>query len=821
MLISIDEWFASKGWQAFLFQKQVWEAYLRGESGLIHASTGTGKTYAAWMGPLLEWLQEQSLPAEQPPTPSLRKPRDQAPPLRVLWITPLRALAADTAAALQAPVHDLGLPWTVEIRTGDTSASVKARQRKQLPTALVTTPESLSLLLSQSDALSMFRDLRAVIVDEWHELLSSKRGVQTELALARLRHWRPELRVWGLSATMGNLEIALKALLGHERQGQLIRGLLPKTVQVEALIPQKIERFPWAGHLGLSMVEAAAQVVEAGQTALVFTNTRSQSELWYQALLDARPDWAGEIALHHGSLERDTREWVEQALRDGRLRCVVSTSSLDLGVDFSPVDRVLQIGSPKGVARLMQRAGRSGHQPGLPSLVVCVPTHTLELLEIAAARDAIQSGQIEARPPVEAALDVLVQHVVTIALGGGFQADQLFEEVRSSYAYRNLSQAEWQWVLDFASRGGAALQSYPDYSRIVEQDGRYTVEDQRIARRHRMAIGTIVSDANLKVQYLRGPSLGTIEESFVTRLQPGDTFLFAGKTLEFVRLRDMTVWVRRASERSQTVPRWSGSRMALSTELASAMRTRLEDARNGIFEGAEMRALVPIMKLQLKWSRIPAQDELLIERARTREGHHVFVYPFEGRLANEGLAVLLAYRLSRLQPISFTIAANDYGFELLSADALPDVELASLFATERLSEDILASLNVSEMARRQFREIARVAGLVIQGYPGEKSIRQVQASSGLIYDVFQQYDAQNLLLGQAQREVLERQLERSRIGQALHRIAMGRISIVDVPRITPLAFPLLVEHMREAISSEKLADRVRKMQLVLEKAADR
>lgn len=456
MLISIDEWFASKGWQAFLFQKQVWEAYLRGESGLIHASTGTGKTYAAWMGPLLEWLQEQSLPAEQPPTPSLRKPRDQAPPLRVLWITPLRALAADTAAALQAPVHDLGLPWTVEIRTGDTSASVKARQRKQLPTALVTTPESLSLLLSQSDALSMFRDLRAVIVDEWHELLSSKRGVQTELALARLRHWRPELRVWGLSATMGNLEIALKALLGHERQGQLIRGLLPKTVQVEALIPQKIERFPWAGHLGLSMVEAAAQVVEAGQTALVFTNTRSQSELWYQALLDARPDWAGEIALHHGSLERDTREWVEQALREGRLRCVVSTSSLDLGVDFSPVDRVLQIGSPKGVARLMQRAGRSGHQPGLPSLVVCVPTHTLELLEIAAARDAIQSGQIEARLPVEAALDVLVQHVVTIALGGGFQADQLFEEVRSSYAYRNLSQAEWQWVLDFASRGGPA-----------------------------------------------------------------------------------------------------------------------------------------------------------------------------------------------------------------------------------------------------------------------------------------------------------------------------------------------------------------------------
>jgi ATP-dependent Lhr-like helicase len=844
------DWFERRGWQPFAFQREVWEAYLAGESGLIHAATGTGKTYAAWLGPLLEWIADCRLQIAEPAgvkKQSAIKNRQPAIPLRVLWITPLRALAADTSAALRAPIDELGLPWTLETRTGDTSARVKARQRRQLPTALITTPESLSLLLTQPEAAELFANLRAVIVDEWHELLASKRGVQTELALARLRHWRPGLRTWGLSATMGNLEVALAALVGvadarHEtsRQGEvnthgislrpslpvalprsarLVRGLVPKALEVDSLIPPRVERFPWAGQLGLSMAEPVAEVVAEGGSALVFTNTRAQSELWYQALLDARPEWAGEIALHHGSLERDTREWVEQALRGGRLRCVVSTSSLDLGVDFAPVDTVVQIGSPKGVARLMQRAGRSGHRPGAASRVVCVPTNALELIEIAAVRDAIQAGEIEARPPVEAPLDVLVQHLVTVALGGGFRADELLAEVRGTYAYRSLSDAEWQWTLDFAARGGAALQGYPEYARIAEQDGVYRVPNPTTARRHRSSIGTITGDATLKVQYLRGPALGSIEESFVARLKPGDRFLFAGRTLEFVRLRDLTAWVRRASDRTRAVPRWSGSRLALSPELAGAVRARLDDARNGQLEGAEMRALAPILRVQARWSRIPARDELLIERAKTREGHHLFVYPFEGRLANEGLAALLAYRLAQLQPISFTIAVNDYGFELLAPEPPPAADFAALLAPERLAEDIGASLNASEMARRQFREIARVAGLVFQGYPGEKSMRQVQASSGLIYDVFVQHDPQNMLLDQARREVLERQLERSRLARALERIAAGTIAVVDVPRITPLAFPLLVDHMRESISSEKLADRVRKMQLVLEKAA--
>ncbi len=809
-----EGWFRSRGWKPFPFQREVWDAYLAGESGLIHAATGTGKTYAAWMGPLLEWMAEH-------PEPAAGK-KAASPPLRVLWITPLRALAADTEAALRAPLEALGLPWTLESRTGDTSAATRSRQRRRLPTALVTTPESLSLLLSRSDARELFGDLRAVVADEWHELMGSKRGVQAELALARLRRWRPGLRTWGVSATLGNLDEARAALLGARAAGRVVRGMLPKRISVDALIPPVIERFPWAGHLGTQMLPQVLAAVEEGESALVFTNTRSQTEIWYQAILAARPEWAGTIALHHGSLDRATRDWVEQGLRDGRLRCVVATSSLDLGVDFSPVDRVLQIGSPKGVARLLQRAGRSGHRPGAESRVTCVPTQVLELLEVAAARDAVEAGAIESRLPVERPLDLLAQHVVTIALGGGFRAEALLDEVRSTHAYAGLRDDEWEWVLDFVTRGGSALTAYPEYSRVIETDGLYTVESALVARRHRMAIGTIVSDASMAVKYLRGARLGTVEESFVARLRPGDRFIFGGRPLEFVRVRDMVAWVRKASSGKGAIPRWMGSRMPLSTELAAALRARLEEAHRGVFRGPEMEAVRPVLEIQARWSRIPDADELLVERVKTREGHHLFFFPFEGRLVHEGLAALFAYRISRLAKISFTLAANDYGLELLSPDPAPldEALAAGLLRPEGLVEDVPASLNATEMAKRQFREIARVAGLVFPGYPhAGKSAKQLQASSGLFYDVFSRYDPDNLLLEQAHREVLERQLERSRLGRTLERLAASRVVVTEPKRTPPLAFPLLVDRAREAVSSESLADRVRRMQLALERAA--
>ncbi len=808
-----EKWFQSRGWKPFEFQREVWRSYLAGESGLIHAATGTGKTFAAWWGPLLEYFNEET---------SRSRRRDM--PLRALWITPLRALAADTAEALNEPVVDLGLPWTVETRTGDTSASARSRQDRNLPSALVTTPESLSLLLSRDNSSELFADLRLVVVDEWHELMGSKRGVLTQLALARLRAIQPRLRTWGLSATIGNLDEAKQTLLGRNAgESRIVRGVEPKKTVVDSLIPPVIERFPWAGHLGTQMLPQLIEAIEEGETSIVFTNTRSQTEIWYQAILEARPEWAGTIALHHGSLDRKRREWVEEGLRTARLRCVIATSSLDLGVDFSPVDRVLQIGSPKGIARLLQRAGRSGHRPGATSRVTCVPTLTLELLEVAAARDGMEAGAIESRYPVVRPLDVLVQHVVTIAVGEGFRPDELLREVRTTDAYADLPDDEWEWVLAFVSSGGRALTGYDEYSKVVAgENGVWRVTNRSIARRHRMSIGTIVGDANIEVQYLRGPRLGSVEESFIARLSHGDRFVFAGKPLEFVRVRDMIAWVRRAPNAKGSIPRWMGSRLPLSGELAAALRARLGEAATGSFRDAEMQALRPILDVQAKWSAIPGPDEFLIERVKTREGHHLFFFPFEGRLVHEGLAALFAWRISRLRPITFSLSSNDYGFELLSPEEAPLEEAiaAGLLDPSNLVEDIPSSLNATEMARRQFREIARVAGLVFPGFPhAGKSARQLQASSGLFFDVFNRYDAGNLLVSQAHREVLERQLERTRLGRTLQRISAAKLVITNPRRTPPLAFPLLIDRNRVRVSSEKLIDRIRRMQRTLERAA--
>ena len=832
-----EEWFASRGWAPLPFQEEVWRAYLDGDSGLIHSATGTGKTLAAWWSPLIEWIAEEGRDPAQPAPRRVR--RSAAPPLRVLWITPLRALASDTLESLGAPIRDLGVPWTLESRTGDTGPGERARQNKRLPTALVTTPESMSLLLTRDDVGELFADLRLVVVDEWHELMGSKRGVLVELALARLRTLAPQMRTWGLSATIGNLDDALASLLGvgalqkpqsrsasAMRAGRIIHGVESKTIVVDSLIPPVVERFPWAGHLGTQMLPQVVQAIEEGQTAIVFTNTRSQTEIWYHAILGERPEWAGTIALHHGSLDRKVREWVENGMRTGALRCVVATSSLDLGVDFSPVDRVLQIGSPKGVARLLQRAGRSGHRPGVASRVTCVPTNALELLEVAAVRDGIVQGAIEARLQAERPLDVLAQHVVSVALGGGFVPDELAREVRTTRAYTNLTDDEWEWVLAFAGTGGESLRAYPEYARLELVGDRYVLLDREQARRHRMSIGTIVSDAAIVVQYMSGRTLGSIEESFVARLKRGDHFFFAGTPLEFVRVRDMRVWVRRAANTRGAIPRWMGSRMAMSGELSHLLRARLGEAAGGTFRGPEMEALRALLELQKKWSAIPRPGELLIERVKTRDGWHLFFYPLEGRLVHEGLAALFAYRMSRIAPISFTASANDWGFELLSPTEPPLEQAlageALLFSSDHLAEDIPASLNAAEMARRQFREIARVAGLVFPGFPrAGKTARQLQASSGLFFDVFQRYDPGNLLLAQAHSEVLERQLERGRLGTTLNRLQQSRVLLMDPVRFSPMSFPLVVDWTRSKVSSEKLGDRIRRMQESLEKAADK
>jgi ATP-dependent Lhr-like helicase len=824
----VVKWFEDRAWKPFRFQRQAWNAYLTGGSGLIHATTGTGKTYAAWMGPLIEALAERQTAdsSSDPMRPAGRLGKSfVSAPLRVLWLTPLRALAADTLQSLQIPVIDLDLPWTIETRTSDTSSASRSRQKEKLPTVLITTPESLSLLLSHPDAETRFADLRLVVADEWHELLASKRGVQTELALARLRRWRPRLQTWGLSATLGNIDVAMSVLLGSNAPANtLIKGARSKRVIVDSLIPSSIDRFPWAGHMGMKLADDVVNAIDAASSSLVFTNTRSQTEAWYQTLLKRRPDWAGQLALHHGSLDRETRSWVEEALRDGRMKAVVCTSSLDLGVDFSPVERVFQIGSPKGVARLLQRAGRSGHDPDRESRITCVPTHAFELLEVAAARDAIAEGFLEGRESSVCPLDVLAQHAVTIAVGGGFNPESLFSEVRQTASYRSLSQDDWRWVLNFVTTGGEALRAYPDYRKVsVDEHGRYFVNDRRIALQHRLSIGTIVSDASLTVQFLRGPKLGTVEESFLAKINPGEQFIFAGRLVELVSIHDSKVWVRQATANgSAKIPRWMGGRMPLSTELATAVRRRLDLASQGNFEGPEMTALKPLLTLQQQWSRIPRLGELLIERTKSREGYHLFLYPFAGRLVHEGLAALLAFRLSRRLPITFSMSANDYGLELLSSVCPPFDEALNhgLFTTENMVAEICDCMNAAEMGKRQFREVAHIAGLVFAGYPGNRrTARQLQASTGLLYDVFSNYDPDNLLLRQARQEVLERQLEHSRLVRTLIEMSSNQIICRDVQRFSPLGFPLVVERLRERLSSEKLADRVRRMQDSLEKAA--
>jgi ATP-dependent Lhr-like helicase len=827
-----EAWFAARGWTVFPFQRAVWDAAAEGHSGLLHATTGSGKTYAVWFAALQRAGYGERLLGRSNALRSRarRMPADAGDTarsasksgLRVLWITPMRALAADTLRALQDAAPD----WQVEARTGDTSSAQRARQNKRLPDALITTPESLTLLLSHPDAADRFKQLQMIIIDEWHELMGNKRGVQTQLALARLRQWNPSLLVWGLSATLGNLERARDVLMP---EGVIIEGHVSKELLVDTLIPENPSRFPWGGHLGVQMLQPVIREIEQASTTLVFTNTRSQAELWYQHMLDARPDWAGLIALHHGSLDKEVREWVEQGLKQGQLKAVVCTSSLDLGVDFLPVERVLQIGSAKGIARLLQRAGRSGHAPGRISRLTLVPTQSMELLEAAGAIHAVAARDIEARPVPDKPLDVLVQHLVTIALGGGFRPDELLAEVRTAWSFRHLSDEEWQWALDFVARGGQTLIAYPEYRRVLpDEQGVYRVPDAAIGRRHRMGIGTIVSDSSLQVKYVSGGRLGSVEESFIARLRKGDHFLFAGRILEFVRLHEMTAYVRRATGAKGAVPRWQGGRMPMSSELAHAALEQLRLATLDRYEGPEMQALKPLLEIQQRWSSLPTPDATVIETMHSREGRHLFMFPFAGRSVHVGLASLLAYRVGRMTPVTFSIAVNDYGFELLSAQELewaPLLDAAhgadvDLFSTDHLLEDVLASLNATEMSQRRFREIARIAGLVFQGYPGQgKSARQLQASSSLFFAVFSQHDAGNLLLTQAQREVLEQELELGRLRATLLELQARSVQFHAIKRATPFGFALMVERFREKLSTEKLSDRVARLVRELEKAA--
>lgn len=821
------EWFAQQNWTPFPFQEEAWGRYLAGESSLVNAPTGSGKTYSLLIPILLEFIKNQPSPlppqggttSQHPPSGGTRGGHG----LQAIWITPIRALTKEIQQAAQRAIEGLGLNWEVAVRSGDTSSTERARQKKKPPELLITTPESLHLLLATKGYPDFFKNLKTIVVDEWHELIGSKRGVQVELALSRLKGILPELKVWGISATIGNMDEALQVLLSTQNteNERVVRSNIAKQIEVISILPDEIETFPWAGHLGIKLLQKVIPIIENSQSTLIFTNTRAQCEIWYQNLLEAAPELAGAIAMHHGSISRELRDWVENALHEGTLKAVVCTSSLDLGVDFRPVETIVQIGSPKGVARFMQRAGRSGHQPGATSRIYFVPTHSLELIEGAALRQAIAEGQMESRIPYIRSFDVLVQYLVTLAVSGGFRPQEIYNEIKNTVSFNSITQDEWAWVLNFITSGGESLTAYDEYKKVEIENGIYKVKSKRIALRHRLNIGTIVSDmTSLQVKYVSGGYIGTIEEWFVSQLKPGDVFWFAGRSLELVRIKDMTVQVRRSSQTKGKVPSWQGSRMPLSSELSEFLRLKMDEITKHDYHDIEIKALKPLIDVQQRRSYVPAQNEFLIEYFPSREGHHIVMYPFEGRFVHEGMGALLAYRISRLQPISFSIAMNDYGFELLSDSEIPIEEAlaANLFSTKNLTQDIQDSINAVEMAKRRFRDIAGIAGLVFKGYPGsQKKDKHLQASAQLFFQVFQDYDPANLLLLQAYDEVMTFQLEEARLRAALSRINQQRILLSKPGKATPFAFPIMVDRLREKLSSEKLEDRIRKMKLQLVK----
>jgi len=833
--IIITNWLAGRGLQPFAYQQETWQHIINYQSGLVNAPTGCGKTYAVFLGSLIQFINQH-------PTDFKTKKNNG---LQLLWITPLRALAKDIGRAMEEVINELGMQWKIGIRNGDTETSERQKQKRNMPEVLIITPESLHLLLAQKNNADLFQSLKIIAVDEWHELLGSKRGVQVELALSRIvnsqlskvknemivKHstftiQHSPISIWGISATIGNLIEAKEVLLSPlQKEGVIVKAKMKKEISVESIIPDEIEKYPWAGHLGIKLAEKIIPIIEKSNTTLIFINTRGMSERWYQTILDVAPQLAGTIALHHGSIEQELRLWVEDALQTQKLKAVVCTASLDLGVDFRPVDTVIQVGSPKGVARFLQRAGRSGHAPGDISKIYFLPTHSLELVEAAALKEAIKNNLIESKEPMLLCFDVLIQYLSTLAVGDGFIPDMIYREIKKTFCFQDITKDEWNEVLFHLTNGGVALQHYDEYKKIEIENGVYKIKNRRMAMRHRMHIGTIVSDAMLKVKLMNGKFIGVIEEWFVSRLDPGTVFTIAGRNVELIAINEMNVLVKQSSSKKSIVPSWNGGWMSLTANLGKVLRETFNKAESIITtkkrNEPELNALASLFQLQKQLSHIPLENELLIEQIEDKDGFHLLVYPFEGRQVHEAMSAIIAYRIGKIIPITFSIAMNDYGFELLSDQPIPldDSNVFELFTTENLLNDTQKSVNSAEMAKRKFRDIAVIGGLIFQGYPGEqKKARHLQSSASLLFKVFSEYESNNVLLRQAYQEVLDQQMEEVRLRNALERIHENKIVITFPKKLTPLSFPIIVDGLnRNNLSSEKIEDRIKRMQQQLEK----
>ena len=773
----IRDWFAGRGWRPHPHQLALAAGARPGACDLLVAPTGGGKTLAGFL-PSLAALA-----------------RDPAPGLHTLYVSPLKALAADIRRNLSTPIAEMALPIRVEDRTGDTGSAQKARQRRDPPHLLLTTPESLALLTAQEDAARFFAPLRAVVVDEAHALADGKRGDQLALCLARLRRLAPGHRRIGLSATTEDPQRLADWLAPAPGTCRLVvapPGPEPDIAILDAGDP------PWAGGGGRYAARAVYRAIRQARTTLVFINTRALAELFFRALWEVNEDRLP-IALHHGSLGREARQRVEAAMAAGELRAVVCTSSLDLGIDWGDVDLVIQVGAPKGVKRLVQRIGRANHRFDAPSRARLVPATRLEVLECRAALDAVAEGALDGEPPPPGRLDVLCQHILLTACGGPFDADALFEEARSAGPYRALPRAEFDRCLDFCATGGYALRAYDQWRRLMQgPDGLWRLRDPRTARRIRMNVGTIVEAETLKVHAgpLRGGGrlLGEVEEAFAATLRPGDTFLIGGEVVRFEGLREMSLQVTKAPGRDPRIPVFAGGKLPISSLLADRVIAMLNDP--AAWETLP-KAVADWLRLQAARSEMPRADDLLVETFPRGDRWFLAAWGFAGRNAHQTLGLLATRRMEAVGHAPLGFLANDYAVLIWSLDRVDDP--APLFEPEGLRDGLEQWLAESSVMKRAFRQGAVVSGLIERRLPGAvKSGRQATFSSDILYDTLRKYDPGHLMLEITRREAQGGLVDFERIEAMLARIG-GRIRHVRSPRMTPLAAPLLMEMGRERV----------------------
>jgi len=819
-----QQWFAGRGWSPRAHQLALLEKAREDCSALLIAPTGAGKTLAGFLPTLVELSTEtaERKAAEKKSLVSTGRSVQRTGGLHTLYISPLKALAVDIARNLERPIAEMALPIKVETRTGDTPVSRRQRQRRYPPDVLLTTPEQLALLLSSDDAPFLFSSLKRIVLDELHALVTSKRGDLLSLGLARLWRLAPQLRAIGLSATVAEPEQLARFLVpqpdGKERAADIVvaGGAAPPVVEML----DTRERLPWAGHSARHALPEIYELIKANKTTLVFVNTRSQAEMLFQNLWSMNDDGLA-IALHHGSLDVAQRRKVEDAMSAGKLRGVVCTSSLDLGVDWGDVDLVVNIGAPKGSSRLMQRIGRANHRLDEASRAVLVPANRFEVLECRVAIDAIAENAQDTPPLRTGALDVLAQHVLGCACGEPFLSDELYAEVRTAAPYAELSRQDFDDVVDFVASGGYALKTYERFARIKQdKEGRWRVANPKVRQSYRMNVGTIVEDDMLKVRLVRsrgggsgstgviargGRLLGEIEEAFIEGLSPGDTFVFSGEVVRYETLVEDQVYVSRAHDKDPKVPSYMGGKFPLSTYLAERVRRLLDDGRAW---GGLPEQVRDWLSLQKDVSKVPAVRELLVESFPRANKHYLVCYPFEGRLAHQTLGMLLTRRLERARARPLGFVANEYAIAVWALGDMSSmirdgrIDLDALFDPDMLGDDLEAWLAESALMKRTFRNCAIISGLIARRHTGEeKSRRQVLFSTDLVYDVLRKHQADHVLLRAARADAATGLLDLRRLSDMLMRI-QGRITLRELDRVSPLAVPVMLEIGRESVYGE-------------------